>query len=444
MSTSAGMLASASSATTAPPGKRGDPRAPAWRILSQPRFAGYFAGSLASNLGTWLQNTAQMLLAYKLTHSALDVGVVTCAQFSGFLLLGPWAGTIAGYLGGKRVLVGAQLASAVLAAGMAYLTFTGALTERVLVIGALAIGLAFTFSLPLQTAMVPGLLEPSATPDSDTKAAMAMNSVSYNSGRALAPVLAVVVLANVGAAWAFTLNAISFVVLAATVLAVYPRVLALPVAGSHPDRNALRVAVEHPRILLMLTMVASVTLADDPVLVLGPTLAHQVLAVSGNWPAYFLSALGLGTVLGALIPTRAPSSHRAAVPLLMLAVSVLVFTSGISVWTSWLAAVTTGVAALLTGSCAQALILKAAPKPEQAAQVMALWAVAWAGTKPLASLADGWLAVNFGVFPAGLVLAGPALIVAALELWLPGRLRGKAKDIAKAYRERQAAARWPS
>ena len=44
------------------------------------------------DLGTWLQNTAQVLLAYRLAHSVLAVGLVTCAQFSSPLVLGPWAG----------------------------------------------------------------------------------------------------------------------------------------------------------------------------------------------------------------------------------------------------------------------------------------------------------------------------------------------------------------
>ena len=94
-----------------------------------------------------------------------------------------------------------------------------------------------------------------------------------------------------------------------------------------------------------------------------------------------------------------------------------------------------GVAGLLTGAAAQALLLKKAG-PQQAAQVMALWAVAWAGSKPVASLVDGWLASHLSVFYAGLLLATPALLVAGLELWLPAqrreRVRGRAKVFAQA------------
>jgi MFS family permease len=405
---------------------KGEGKSASWHILKHSQFRIYFAGSLASNLGTWLQNTAQMLLVYQLTHSAFAVGLITCAQFSGFLVVGPWAGTLADRFNSKYVLIFTQFLSASVAGVLAYLQFKGLLTEKPLVIAALVMGLAFTFALPVQTAMVSRLV-----PKGDTKAAMAMNSVSYNAGRTLAPVLCIAVLASVGAMWAFALNAISFVIFAAIIIAVHPN--SAPPRKSHAhDWLGLRIAVSRPRILLLLTMVATVTVADDPVLVLGPALTHQVLAASRLWPAYFLSALGVGTVLGAMVPTKPSTARRAAWPLLALAVSVVLFTSGIATWFSLLAAVSAGMAALLTGAATQALLLKTAG-PRQATQVMALWAVAWAGSKPLASLADGWLASHFGVANAGMILAFPAFAVALLELFLRQEVKNWLKLRMQAY-----------
>jgi predicted MFS family arabinose efflux permease len=393
-------------------------------VLKQPRFAAYFTASFGSNAGTWLQNTAQIIAAYQITRSAFAVGAVTCAQFSGFLLIGPWAGGLADRLGARRVLIGTQLASAIIAAVMAYLVDQHQLTERALLYGAVSMGLAFAFALPVQTAMVHRLVR---RPE-DTRAAMAMNSVAYNAGRTIAPVLCVVVIDTIGAQWAFALNALSFALFAVVLIAICPPSMAQRRRAS--EWTGLSIAFQRPRILLMLVMVATVTVADDPVLVLGPALSRQVLDVSRAWPAFFLSALGLGTVLGALVPTRPSSSHRAAIPLLALAVSVILFTTGWSPWLSLAAALAAGVAALLTGAASQALLLQAAG-PGQAAQVMALWAVAWAGTKPLASLADGWLASHHGIFCAGLILAAPAFIVASCEILLPTRVKLQLKSFAQ-------------
>jgi MFS family permease len=386
---------------------KADGRATSWHVLRHRRFRTYFIGSLVSNLGTWLQNTAQLLLAYKITHhSVFAVGLIAFFQFSGFLLIGPWAGTLANRMGRKRVLIGTQVLSAIVAGALALLILTATLTETELIIGALGTGIALTFALPVQNAMVSSLV-----PKEDTKAAFSMNSVSYNGGRTLAPILCLVVLAYIGPGWVFALNAMTFVFFAITIVWVYPQMT----PQTKPERawSGLRFAVRRPRIMLLLAMVAAVTIADDPVLVLGPSLAHQ-LSVSSWWPAFFLSALGLGTVLGALLPTRPSSARRAAIPLAALAISVIVFAVGFTPQISFIAAVVAGISGLLTGAAAQALLLEQAG-PRYATQVMALWAVAWAGTKPIASIADGWLASTVGLRWAAALLALPAIGVAILE-----------------------------
>jgi predicted MFS family arabinose efflux permease len=393
-----------------------------WHVLHQRAFQIYFAGSLISNLGTWLQNTAQMLLAYRLTHSAFAVGLVSCAQFSGFLVLAPWGARISGRVGGRRLLLASQVASAVIAAGMAALYFIGMMTEKWLIGGALAIGLAFALATPVQAAMVSRLV-----PARDTRAALAMNSVSYNAGRTLAPALAIAVLLGLGAGGAFALNAFSFAIFAVAIGFLRPSAEE-KTTGSRVSFSGLRMALQRPRIWLLLFMVASITLAEDPVLVLGPTVAHQ-LGMQSSWAAYFLSALGAGTVVGSLMRIKPASSRTAALSLLVLAVSMFAFVNSRNALIMVVAAVAAGAAGLLTGSAAQTLLLKTAG-PQRATQVMALWAIAWAGSKPIASIADGWIATHHGVFWASVWLVGPALLVAVGELCMPKGTKKWAKKTA--------------
>lgn len=397
-----------------------------WRVLRNSQFKLYFMGSLVSNLGSWLQNTAQVLLAYQLTHSVLWVGAVTCAQFAGSLFLGPAAAVLADRVGGKRMLIGSQLFSAGVASVMAWLQVNGLLTGRLLIVGALGLGLAFTFALPVQIAMVPRLV-----PRRDTEAALAMNSVSYNAGRAAAPVLCIVVISTIGFSWVFALNAISFLFFSGTLARVRPLMDRRPARRARA-RDGLSIARMRPRIWLLLGMVAAVTIADDPVLVLGPALAHKVFGTSNDWAGYFLAALGCGTVLGSLIPRKLVSSsnlsHRskhAALWLLTLSGFIFLYIIGISPVVSLIAACGAGVAGLMTGAATQALLVQQAP--ENAPSVMALWAVAWAGTKPIASLLDGWLATVWGVRWAGIILIMPALALAASELCLPTHVKDRLK-----------------
>jgi predicted MFS family arabinose efflux permease len=393
-------------------------RSASWPVLRLPQFRLYFAGSLTSSLGSGLQNTAQMVLVYQLTHSISALGLITLIQFSAVLVIGPWAGTLAARLGGKRLLILSQLISAAFAGTLAFMQMRGIITERLMITGMMGMGLAFAFALPLQTEIVTYLV-----PEADTRAAMAMNSVSYTVGWTLAPILSVGVFWALGAAFAFILSAISFVIFAITVRRLPPDLWsgARSAERSSP-RASLLLALMRPRILLLLAMVAAITMADDPLFTLGSTLARRVLAISSAWPIYFLSAVCVGAFIGAFVPTtrsmRPQSASRwLAISLLVLALSVVMFTANIAAWLSLVAAVVAGLAILLTAAAAQTLLLKIAG-PQRAVQVIVLWAVAWAGTRPLATIADEWITGHLGSFQAGLVLTSPAIALATLEIFL--------------------------
>jgi predicted MFS family arabinose efflux permease len=411
----------ASTAAYVPPPEAGHRRlAPgvrraSWHVLGNPDFRLYFTGSTVSNLGTWLQNTAQALLAWHLTRSALTVGLVVCFQFTPVLLAGPTAGTVVGRVRDlRKMLIVTQIASAGIAGTLAILEFTGGLTVIELAAGALALGTAYCFALPAFSVLVPSLV-----PQDETNSAMAMNSVSYNIGRAVAPAIAVLIITFTGFGPAFAANAISFLVLAWVLRRARPR-YELPRPDSQPRLMDGFRAARKQRIWLLLLMVTAVTVAADPVLVLGPALAHR-FHVSDAWAGYFLSSLGIGTILGSLMSVRRPWLLRhAAYPLALLGAAIVIFSFGLDRWVCLAMALIAGIACLLTGAVTQTLLIDFAGKNRAA--VMAVWAVAWAGSKPLASLADGFLATRYSVQTAGLVLALPALLpaLAVITLGRPG------------------------
>ncbi len=395
-------------------GENDSPKGSNWQALALPRFRWYFAGSVVSNFGTWLQNTAQVVLAYQLTRSVFWVGVVTCAQFTSPLLIGPWAGVLTNRLGSWRVLIATQCASLVIAGTLAVLQFTGQLGKLWLIIGAVGIGVAFTFALPALSVTVPALVPPG-----QTKKALAMDSVSYNLGRALAPMLGVLVLATAGSGLAFALNAASFGFFTGVLLCLRPREAQ---AGANRSRvmNGIRIAWRDRRIMVLLLMVAAVTVAADPILVLGPALAHS-FGESADWSGVFITALGAGNVIGSLRPSGQQASiRRAASALCILSIAMMVFVMAHVIWLSVAAAVVAGMACLLAGATLKALLLHhAGSGVGRQAAVMAAWAVAWAGSKPIASFADGILAGPLGVRGTGLLLALPALVPAFVLVLCP-------------------------
>jgi MFS family permease len=376
-----------------------------WHILrGNSGFRWYFFGSVSSDFGTWLQNTAQVLLAYQLAHSLLTVGLVTFAQFTSPLLLGPWAGVLADKFGGRRTLLGTQVASALVAATLAGLDFSGLLNVRVLVIGALLSGQAFTFALPARNVTVQRLVPPDKL-----NAAYAMDAVSYNLGRAIAPMLTVGIgLAGISFAWAFAANAASFVAFSLIIWRVHMRAEAEPERRSRV-RDGFLIARSDSRIIILLLMVAAVTVADDPILVLGPALAKQ-LHVSTFWSGWFIAALGAGTVLGSFRRSKhQPTMRLAATALAALALFMLLFVHAPTMWIGAIAALGAGWSCLIANSVTRSALVEHAG-PEKTAAVMAIWAIAWAGSKPLASLIDGALGSWIGPQWTGLILATPALI----------------------------------
>ena len=160
--------------------------------------------------------------------------------------------------------------------------------------------------------------------------------------------------------------------------------------------------------MILLLMVAAVTVADDPILVLGPALAKQLHAspaVSG----WFIAALGAGTVLGSFRRSRhQPTLRLAAMALAALALFMLLFVNAHAVWIGIVAAIGAGVSCLVANSVTRAVLAERAG--DEIAAVMAVWAIAWAGSKPIASLIDGALGTLIGPQWTGLILATPAVI----------------------------------
>jgi predicted MFS family arabinose efflux permease len=182
--------------------------------------------------------------------------------------------------------------------------------------------------------------------------------------------------------------------------------------------DGFHIAVNDGRILVLLLMVAAVTIADDPVLVLGPALANH-LGVSANWSGWFIAALGGGSVVGSLRRSKhLPSLRLAATALALLGGCMVFFVMTPWVWMSVAAALGAGISCLVANSATRTLLSKAAG-PARVAPVMAVWAIAWAGSKPLASLTDGLLAGWIGVRWTGLLLALPALIPIAVMIFAP-------------------------
>ncbi len=405
--------------TTAAPAVR-DPSLsrPTRALLADPTFGPYFAANLASNVGQWFQNLTAATVVFALTGSSFLVGLVAVAQFGATLLLSPWAGALTDRVDRRRLLLGGQgvaFASAtVLAAWIGVVGIDG-LPGPWPVLGAtLGMGLGYAFSIPAMQALVPALVPPA-----DLERAVALNSLTFNLARAVGPALAGLVLVVAGPAVAFVVNAASYLPLLAVLLIIRPR----PVERRPDADTSLGAGWRHVRahrdLGLLLLAVAGLGFTADPVNTLTPGMAAELGGGDGLVSA-FVAAFGSGAAAMALLGGRLRSAlglvRGAAAGLVVLSLGMLAV-AGAPVAGAAVVALFVAGAGFLTAITSLTTLLQQRVPEDLRGRIMALWGVAFLGSRPLAAVVDGTVADVAGV-RAGVAVAAVCALAAA---WLPLR-----------------------
>ena len=173
--------------------------------LSVPNYRRYFTGQVISITGNWMQIVGEMWLMVKLTGSGGLVGLTAGLQFLPVLLFGAWGGLLADRLPKRRVLTYTQLAQAVPALALFGLAATGAATPWMVLALVLVRGTVVAVDNPSRQSFVVEIVGPERVLN-----AVALNSVVVHSSRILGPALAGTIIALVGIAPCFLVNALSF------------------------------------------------------------------------------------------------------------------------------------------------------------------------------------------------------------------------------------------
>jgi MFS family permease len=390
-----------------------------WRSRN---FRLFFTGQLISNSGTWLQNVAQGVLVLRLSHSNFMVGVTGASLFVPVLLLALAGGRLADLVDRRRLLVGTQVLALAATGTLALLVATGhASTSAVIVVAAL-IGVQYAISIPAMGALIPALIA-----RDQLGQAIGLNSVTYNAGRVIGPIVSTGAIAGLGFAWAFGINSLSFVALivALLLLRIERRPRAEP-GGSGSVAEALSLAWRNRRLRVMLLGVAAVSIAADPVITLGPAFAHRIFGRSAADAGLVVAAFGVGSIAAAVLLARAfraSSDER----LRILRPAMFVFASGLiafawipSFWPA-VAALAVGGAGYLASSTAWTTALQEEVAEAMRGRIMGLWTLAFLGTRPLAAIVDGAVADLASPRIGVLVVLAPLVCVALYGVRVLGR-----------------------
>jgi MFS family permease len=376
----------------------------ALRLIGHRNFLPYFIGNASSASGTWFQNLAASLFVYRHTHSPFLLGVLQFATFLPILVLAPWAGSAADRFDRRKLVLVAQLVATALGATLAGLAWAGLAPVWVVMLISLGLGVVSAFSAPASLALLADLV-----PRSHLQSAVALNSMTYNLARAVGPALAALSVRKLGIPASFAINSGSYLVLVVGVLLVQPAARQLASRGEARLRESLRLVRAEPRLLAFLLIVTAVGFASDPVNTEAPAFAHAFGRPDTD-AGYLIGAFGAGAVSAAfLLAGRvAGSRRRMFATLVVLGVGVIGFS--LSPWlpVAYVFLALAGFGYLASNTSATSR-LQLDVAEHQRGRIMALWSVAFLGLRPIASLTDGAIAGAFGVRPAGVVLALPAL-----------------------------------
>jgi MFS family permease len=399
-------------------------------------FRLFFVGHLVSSTGTWMQQVGQDWLVLRLTDAPLPLGITIALQFSPMLVLGAWAGLVADRVDKRRLLLAANSAMAALALVLGVLTATGAVRLWMVYALALLLGCVTAFDMPARQAFVSEMVGPDRVAN-----AVGLNSASFNTARVLGPAAAGALIAMVGIAPAFFINAVSYLAMIGGLLAMDPgRLYRRP--AEERGRGQIRAGVRYlwatPVLRSTVLLVAVVGMFGLNYRVALPLLAR--FAFDGGPGAYgaLAAIMAAGSVVGALAVARRGRPSRLLLVGSVAAFGVLSFAAAAAPTILVEAAVLfpIGVASLAFVATANSTV-QLASDPEKRGRVMSLFGLVLLGSSLPSGLLSGWLAGQFGPRSI-LLLSGVSCVLAAAVAAFTARGRVERAPVLPGEAERAA------
>jgi MFS family permease len=392
------------------------------RALRYRNYRLFFGGQIVSLAGTWITTTATSWLVYRLTGSALLLGLVGFAgQFPAFLF-GPFAGIFVDRWDRRRLLIGTQTISMLQSFALAALTLSGHITiEAVLILNAVQ-GVVNGFDMPGRQSFLIALIENKA----DLGNAIALNSSMVNVARLLGPSIAGVVIAATNEGWCFFIDGVSY-------LGVIAALVAMRIERRAPANNrrvgALEQFVEGFRyafgfrpIRSIIILLALVSLVGVPYSVLMPIFATSVFHGGPHTLGFLMTSAGTGALAGALWLAQ---RHSVVGLGRIIVIASASFGAGLIGFSFarllWLAIPCLMIAGFgfIVQMAASNTIIQTIVDDEKRGRVMSFYTMAFLGTVPFGSLIAGWMSARIGA-PHTLLVGGIACLAGAA--WFAAQL----------------------
>jgi MFS family permease len=385
-------------------------------VLRHRNFRLFLIGQTLSLIGTWMQTMAQGWLALELTNSAFLVGLVATASSIPILLFTMPAGAIVDRSDKLKIVRLAQVAFLVEASTLWALTATHRITIESLLALAFLGGLIASIEIPARQAMMIDLVGRDDLPD-----AIALNSSGFNLARVVGPGIAAAVIARLGIAWCFFLNAASFV-------AVLAGLFMMRLPPFVPQRNrtspwqgvvqVLRYIRRTREVRSLMLMVTVYSILGAPVLALMPVVAREMFGLGAGGYGLLLSFLGIGGLTGALglaaIGERISRIRLLTVASMLWPALLMTFSFTRVPWAGYGLLLATGCVMILNGAISNGLLQGIVPDAFRG-RIMAAYGLVVVGlAQVVGAFTGGVIAHAFGV---ATTIFATALLMAGYGVW---------------------------
>jgi MFS family permease len=369
------------------------------RALQHRNFRLFFGGQSISLVGTWITRVATSWLVYRLTGSELLLGVAGFAGQIPTLIFTPFAGVLVDRHDRRRILIVTQTLSLLQSALLAFLTFRGIITVNQIIWLQVLQGVINSFDTPARQAFVSEMVEDRA----HLPNAIALNSSMVNGSRIIGPSIGGVLIAGFGEAWCFTIDAISYVAVIASLMAmrVVPRERhrEMEMHILEELQHGWNYVMRSVPIRSALLLVAIVSMAGTPYTVLMPAIAAQVLHGGPNTLGTLMMSVGVGALTGALYLAQRESvvglGRLIMYAALVFGIGLIGFSFTTKLWTACIVLAIAGLGFMVQLAATNTL-LQTIVEEKLRGRVMAYYTMAFFGTVPIGSLLGGLIADKYG------------------------------------------------
>ena len=396
-----------------------------FRSLRSFNYRTWFVGGLVSNVGGWMQATAQdwVVLTQLTDNDATAMGFTMALQFGPPLVLVSLTGWVADRFDRRKILLVTQSVLMLLALGIAALLLTDVMTLPLMYCFALAFGMTNAFDAPARQAFVSDTVTLA-----DASNAVALGSASFNMARLIGPAVGGVLIIAVGTGWVFVLNAATFLAMLIALLMMRtselnPRVKS---SGRSGLAEGFRYVWGRSDLKVVFVMVFLIGAFGMNFPIFASTMALEFGRDADGY-GLLSSVLAIGSLAGALLAAR---RDRARVRVLIIAAGGFGVASIISSWmptyfTYAAVLVFVGFSTVTTLTTANGYV-QTTTDPALRGRVLALYMAVVMGSTPIGAPIAGW--ITDAASPRVAILVGGIAGIAAMAVGLSwilfsGRLR---------------------